>query len=37
MSNNQITDSIYVAIMPERKGIIYKHTEYEITSKVNVT
>ena len=25
---------IKVAIMPEKKGIIYKHTEYEITTKV---
>ena len=25
---------IKVAIMPEKKGLIYKHTEYEITTKV---
>lgn len=28
-------DAIKVELMPEKKGIILKHVEYEVTSRVN--
>lgn len=30
-------DAIKVELMPEKKGIILKHVEYEVTSRVNHT